>query len=586
MEGFDTSGLVPEYLEDARSHLDRLDSALLELEKDLGTGDLDIELVSDVLGSLHTLKGNSGMMGFTSLQQYVHQLEGVLKALLEGKFTLGDTLLQSLFEAAAVLREALEEIEKNPGSPPDMSGEAGKLEEAAAQGGDEEGEVEGTGAPAKGSEAPETQARRSKPSSAKSDNFKYIGAKSNILKVDFERLDQLLNLAGELVIHRTKLAEVDKVFKETYPDKELSAQLSEAAELIHKATSDLQEAIMKVRMLPIGQVFQRFPRMVRDLSRERNKEIELSFDGEGTELDKTVIDEIGEPLLHLIRNSVDHGIEDPDVRISRNKSPVGSIKLSARQEGNHINIVVSDDGAGIDMEAVRAKAASLYSASELETMGRDNILDFVFEPGFSTAKELSEISGRGVGLDVVKKNVGSLGGIVDVKSERGKGTTFTIKLPLTLAIISSLMVEAGSEMYALPLSSVVESIRLNPEELASVNDREVIRLRDRVLPLVRLSNLFGCDVSSINASGRMYIVVVGRAEKRIGLVVDRLLGRQEIVIKSLDEFVGDSEGIAGATIMGDGRVVLILDISGLIDKNVIKADRRSAHQSSEYKEEG
>lgn len=576
MEGFDTSGLVPEYLEDAKAHLDKLDSALLELEKDTGTGELDVELVSDVLGSLHTLKGNSGMMGFSSLQQYVHQLEGVLKSLLEGRFTLGGALLQRLFDAAAVLREALAEIEKDPKSPPDMSGEAGKLAETGrAEAGDGGGEV-GGGTAGEPEEAPGAQARRAKPSSARSDSFKYIGAKSNILKVDFERLDQLLNLAGELVIHRTKLAEVDRVFKEAYGDKEISAELSEAAELIHKATTDLQEAIMKVRMLPIGQVFQRFPRMVRDLSRERGKEIELSFHGEGTELDKTVIDEIGEPLLHLIRNSIDHGIEGPEERVKCNKSPVGSIRLSARQEGNHINIVVSDDGGGIDIDAVRTKAASLYSTTEMEAMGRDNILDFIFEPGFSTAKELSELSGRGVGLDVVKKNVASLGGMVDVRSDRGKGTTFTIKLPLTLAIISSLMVEAGSEMYALPLSSVVESLRLQPEELDSVNDREVIRLRDRVLPLVRLSSLFGCGRSRPDGAKKMYVVVVGRAEKRIGLVVDRLLGRQEIVIKSLDEFIGDAEGIAGATIMGDGSVVLILDISGLIDKNVIKADRRGA----------
>ena len=567
MEGFDTSGLVPEYIEDAKGHLDKLDSVLLDLEKDLGAGELDVEMVSDLLGSLHTLKGNSGMMGFTTLQQYVHQLEGALKTLLEGSMPLTGDFLQRLFDAAAVLRAGIEEVEADPLSTPDFSGDAELFASEEPAPGPAEKEVKGQPSPRpKMSASPE-----------RSDSFKYIGAKSNILKVDFERLDHLLNLAGELVIHRTKLAEVDRVFKEKYRDKEVSADLSEAAELINKATSDLQEAIMKVRMLPISQVFHRFPRMVRDLSRERGKEINLTFSGEGTELDKTVIDEIGEPLLHLIRNSIDHGIETQGDRSRKRKSPVGNISLSAAQEGNHIVITVSDDGAGLDIDMIKAKALSWYTEEELAAMGRDNILNLIFEAGFTTAKEVSEISGRGVGLDVVKKNVAGLGGMVEVKSEKDKGTTFTIKLPLTLAIISSLLVGAGAEVFALPLSSVVESIRLQPEELKSVNNREVIKLRERVLPLVRLSSLFGCHAGGTDAGGRMYVVVVGRAEKRIGIIVDRLMGRQEIVIKSLDEFVGDAEGIAGATIMGDGKVVLILDISGMIDKNLIKADRRSVH---------
>lgn len=578
MEGFDTSALVPDYLEDARAHLDKLDTVLLDLEKDLGAGGLDVELVSDLLGSLHTLKGNTGMMGFTSLQQYIHQLEGVLKSLLEGKFQLTAPLLQRLFDAAAILREALDGIEADPKFQPDMS-----IETAVLTSGDDANNA-GQGPGTSSGALPETLAGEAakqngprKPQAAeRSDSFKYIGAKSNILKVDFERLDELLNLAGELVIHRTKLGEVDRLFKERHGDSELAAELSEAAELINKATSDLQEAIMKVRMLPVSQVFHRFPRMVRDLSRDRGKDVELEFSGEATELDKTVIDEIGEPLLHLIRNSIDHGIETPEERRAAKKPSAGTIKLSAAQEGNHIIITVEDDGAGIDVERVKAKAVKLYGEDTVHGMARDNILDMIFEPGFSTASTVTEISGRGVGLDVVKKNVAGLGGLVEVKSEPGKGTSFIIKLPLTLAIISSLMVGAGAEQYALPLSSVIESLRLMPEEISSVNNREVFKLRDRVLPLVRITSLFGCRTEADNGDGRRYVVVVGRAEKRVGLVVDRLLGRQEIVIKSLDEFVGEAEGIAGATIMGDGKVVLILDISGMIDRNLIKADRRAS----------
>ncbi|MBI5696566.1 MAG: chemotaxis protein CheA [Nitrospirae bacterium] len=575
MEEFDTSGLIQEYLDDARGHLDKLDSSLLDMEKDAAQGDLDVELVSDLLGALHTLKGNSGMMGFTGLQKYVHHLESVFKSVLEGRAAMGDELLQGLFEAAAVLRETLDQIEKDPKTPPPMADRIEDLDtmaSAAAETGAHGGAASGPKDDASGPSVRPSATGRSAP--ARADSFKYIGAKSSLLKVDFERLDHLLNLAGELVIHRTKLAQVDMKFKELYGDREMSTELSEAASLINKATSDLQEAIMKVRMLPIRQVFQRFPRMVRDLSRERGKEVELTFKGEATELDKTVIDEIGEPLLHLIRNAVDHGIETPAERIEKRKSPVGEVKLTAAQEGNHIIITVSDDGAGISTERLKAKAEKVYSHETVEAMGRDNLLELIYEPGFSTAAEVTQVSGRGVGLDVVKKNVARLGGLVEVDSVPDKGTTFTIKLPLTLAIISALMVGSGRELYALPLSSVVESIRIEPSDIHTINSREVVRLRDRVLPLVRLSSLFGVPPSGNGREGRSYVVVVGRAEKKVGLVVDRLMGRQEIVIKALDEYVGECEGIAGATILGDGSVVLILDVAGLVERNLLKADRK------------
>lgn len=553
MEEFDTSGLIIEYLDDARGHLEKLDSTLLEIEKESGRG-LDVELVSDLLGALHTLKGNSGMMGFESIQKYVHELESVFKSLLEGKNGLDEAFLQALFEAAGTIREALEQIEQDPKAQPDLTTQKQALAGLAAKG--------PTG-PSKASASPQ-----------KADSFKYIAEKTNILKVDFERLDHLLNLAGELVIHRTKLSQVEKKFKELRTEKELAAELAEANSLIQKAVTELQEAIMKVRMLPVRHVFQRFPRMVRDLARERGKEIEIIFKGESTELDKTVIDEIGEPLLHLIRNSVDHGIEMPEERVRKNKSPIGEIVLSAAQEGNNIIITSSDNGAGIDMESVRAKAEHMYTGESLEGMAEENVLDLIFEPGFSTASEVTQISGRGVGLDVVRKNVSHLGGIVEVSSRRGVGTTFTIKLPLTLAIISALLVRGGNELYALPLSNVIESLRLDPSELQTVNNREVIMLRDRVLPLVRLSDLFG--IEETGGKGRLYVVVIGRAEKKVGLVVDSLMGRQEIVIKALGDYVGESDGVAGATILGDGSVVLILDVAGLIEKNILKADRRSS----------
>ncbi len=564
MEDLDTSGLINEFFEDAIGHIDKLDSSLMEMEKYLGQGGLDVELISDLLGSLHTLKGNSGMMGFDSLQQYVHNIEGIFKKLLEDGYGSGltDEKLQKLFDAVAVMREALERLRENPKTEIDLTEQINALGETSAA------EV--------GSPAPIAKSR--------SDSFRYIADKSNILKVDFGRLDHLLNLAGELIIHRTRLAMTSRIFSELNLDKAVAYNLSEVTAEIFKSTSQLQEAIMKVRMLPIRQVFQRFPRMVRDLSRERGKEINLVFQGGETELDKTVIDEIGEPLIHLIRNAVDHGIEGPDERLQKKKSSVGEITLSAAQEGNHIVITVADDGAGIDINAVRAKAAKVYPVEFVSGLSDQDATELIFEAGFSTAKKVTEVSGRGVGLDVVKKGVTKLGGSIDVNNRPGLGTAFTIKLPLTLAIISALMVKSGRSLYALPLSSVVESVKLNPEDIKTISGDEVIFLRDRVLPLVRLDWLFGSDDPGESGwtgepgretavtSKRAYAVVVGRDDKLAALMVDGLMGRQEVVIKALDEYLGEGENIAGATILGDGRVVLILDIAGIVKKTACKQD--------------
>ena len=335
---------------------------------------------------------------------------------------------------------------------------------------------------------------------------------------------------------------------------------------------------MKVRMLPVRQVFQRFPRMVRDLSREQGKEINLVFRGEDTELDKTVIDEIGEPLIHLIRNAVDHGIERPQERLEKKKSTIGEIALSAAQEGNHIIIMVTDDGAGIDTDAVRAKAARIYPAEFASGLSDQDAAELIFEPGLSTAKKLTEVSGRGVGLDVVKKSVTKLGGSIEVKNQPGCGTAFTIKLPLTLAIISALMVKSGGTTYALPLSSVVENVKLAPDDIQTISGDEVLFLRDKVLPVIRLDRLFGAqgaveaagtgesDTGAVGAPDRAYAVVVGRDDRMAALMVDGLMGRQEVVIKALDDYLGEGDNIAGATILGDGSVVLILDIAGIVEK--------------------
>ncbi|HEY7515103.1 MAG TPA: chemotaxis protein CheA, partial [Vicinamibacteria bacterium] len=329
-----------------------------------------------------------------------------------------------------------------------------------------------------------------------------------------------------------------------------------------------------IRMLPIRHVFERFPRMVRDLARQQGKEIELILEGDNTRVDKAIIDEIGEPLVHLIRNSVDHGLESPAERRAKGKSPVGTILLSAAQESNQVVITIADDGRGIDAAAVRRKAIARGLLRPDEIVTDREAVQFIFAEGFSTADSVTDLSGRGVGLDVVLKCTERLNGLIEAETMPGAGTKFTIQLPLTLAIISVLMVEVSGQTYALPSGSVVESLRFARADILKMNGQDTLRLRDRLVPLVDLGRLFDLPEKS---GGDAYVVVVGRGEKRVGLVVDRLRGQQQVVIKALDAVVsGSAFGVAGATILGDGRVVLILDVSSFFGDRRVSAARASA----------
>ena len=555
-DSIDTSSLINDYLEDARAHLDALDTALLEVERDFETAGLDHDLAHNLLGSLHTLKGNSGMMGFATIQQFVHQFEGVLKRLLEDPARLNQDLLNALFESATLLRTVVEEVAANP--LPDLSQETAFLEALAA---------ESAGATVKnnakhahrkrGKSGPATESLPSAEQPAPT----VAPAKTNVLKVDFERLDQLLNLTGELVIHKTKLNQIVKNLEELAGGQDFFDELVNAVQLVEKTAANLQEAIMQVRMLPIRQVFQRFPRLVRDLTKQKGKEATLTFSGEDTEIDKTVIDALGDPLLHLIRNSVDHGIEAPEARAASGKDREGNIHLSAKQESGHIVISVKDDGAGMNAERIRRKATEQGLISADQHLPEEEVYNLVFLPGFSTAETVSETSGRGVGLDVVKKAVAGFNGIIEVKSAAGQGTEFVLKMPLTLAIIPALLVESSGDMFAVPLTAVLESVKIKASDIHHVDGREVVQMRGSVLSVKRLSRTLGLPDAE-----RMfyYMVVIGRAEKRLGLLVDKLRGQQEVVIKALDEYLGDTFGVSGATIMGDGRVVLIVDTAKIV----------------------
>jgi two-component system, chemotaxis family, sensor kinase CheA len=584
--------LLAIYIEDARGHLEALDHCLLTLERE----GLDADVISSVLGPLHTLKGNSGMMGFAGIKDYVHRLEDVFAQMSDGELKLAPALFDQLFAGASALRAAVETAGRTGADDPEHLGAERAALDGLVLGTPSEATRRSAAAPSAAAKplpivptaaappreapsapaspapvvpAPAPKAPAAEPGSAplpgrKGGDAAYIPTRSNMVRVDFSQLDQLLNLVGELIIFRTKLHQAAKEMAERLGARDAGREMLEAVHQVAGVSGRLQETVMDIRMLPIRHVFERFPRLVRDLARQQGKEIELILEGETTRVDKAIIDEIGEPLVHLIRNSVDHGIETPQVRVSRGKTPTGTILLSAAQESNHVVITIMDDGAGIDANRVRAKAITRGLLRGDETLSDREAVQLIFSHGFSTADAVTEVSGRGVGLDVVLKSIERLNGLVEVETVPEVGTKFIIQLPLTLAIISALLVEVGGRAYAIPLGSVVESIKFELSQVHRIHGRDALRIRDRIVPVVRLADLFGLRVTA--RAEREYAVILGRGEKRVALVVDRLQGQQEVVIKALDPAVsGGTVAVAGATIMGDGRVVLILDVAALFE---------------------
>ena len=396
--------------------------------------------------------------------------------------------------------------------------------------------------------------------------------KETTIRVDIERLDNVMNLVGELVLARNRLFNISSKLEIKYADDDLSSALAQVVAGLNLVTTDLQLAVMKTRMQPVKKVFSKFPRMVRDLSRELGKDMELLISGEETELDKSVIEEIGDPLVHLIRNSVDHGIEDKEARKAAGKPEKGTIKLSAEHEGNYIIISVIDDGKGMDPAVIKRKAVEkgVMDEKSAASLSDKDALNLIFAPGFSTKDKATEISGRGVGMDVVKTNIQKLNGIIEINSEPGQGSSIILKLPLTVAIIQTLIVGIADEVFAIPLNSVVETLRIKESTIQTIDKHEVINLRKSVLSLLRLGDEFGVagseDGDGVRLSDReIYVVVVALAEKKVGIVVDNLFGQEEVVIKSLGDYRLGYKGISGATITGDGKVVLIIDVASMID---------------------
>jgi len=397
------------------------------------------------------------------------------------------------------------------------------------------------------------------------------------IRVDVERLDLLMEVVGELVIGNTRLAQLGSELENRYDREPLVGTLNETIAQVARLMSELQLTVMRVRMIPVERVFSKFPRLIRDLARSMNKDIRLEIFGQDTELDKTVVEELEDPLVHLLRNAADHGIETPDVREAAGKSRTGVIRLGAHREGNHIVISIEDDGGGIRPEKILAKARKMGIATADGTYSDMEALQFIFHPGFSTAEKVTDVSGRGVGMDVVNQNIRKIKGAIQVVSRVGEGSKFIIKLPLTLAITKALLIKAGGDFFAIPLDAVQESIRVANSDIKTVNQREVIQLRDRVVPLFRLTQAFGLQPLP-RASRYSPVVIVGGQNKQIGLVVDSLEGEQDVVIKSMGDYLGEIRGVAGATILGDGRVALILDIATLIDEG----EGKDRHESGAY----
>ena len=394
---------------------------------------------------------------------------------------------------------------------------------------------------------------------------KHITTTEQTIRVDVKRLDELMNLIGELVLAKNRLIKIYNDVEERYEGEKFLDELNQVVSSISIVTTDLQIAVMKTRMLPIGKVFNKFPRLVRDLSRELGKKVKLIIEGEETELDKSIIEEIGDPLVHMIRNSVDHGIESPEERIKKGKPETGTVWLRAYNEGNMIVIEIKDDGKGMDPEKLKEIAIKkgIITPTEAENMNDKEAFMLIFKPGFSTAEKVTNVSGRGVGMDVVKTNIEKLNGIIEVDSISGKGTTFKLKIPLTLAIIQALLVASQEDLFAVPLSNVIETVRIVEEDIYTVEGKSVLKLRDEVLPLVNMADIFEIE-KILEPEKYLYVVILGLGASKVGLIVDRFIGQEEIVIKSLGEFLKGIPGIAGATIRGDGRVTLIVDVGTLM----------------------
>ncbi len=596
--------LLEGFLAETTELLEKLDDDLIALEK----ASDDPELMNRIFRSIHTVKGASSFLGFDLLVRVTHKTEDVLNRLRKGELFVTPEIMDVILEATDLVKTLVSDIKAGEIVDREIDDTINKLipllsvqpqeqtpkvtEQSASSEAPpkqdnstlaEQPHSEQTGStsetavgkelpsslpmpPAVTAPTPEVPKKPVPPKGGEKAGGDDLSDNTTV-RVDVKRLDDLMNQVGELVLERNRMSQLNQDFQAGNSDHILfGEEFAKLAKRMSFVTSELQMQVLKMRMIPVEKVFKKFPRIVRSLARDLGKEVDLKIFGEETELDRSVVDEIGDPLIHLIRNAMDHGLETPDERVASGKQRIGTLVLAAVHEGNSIIISIKDDGRGIDTERVGRKAIEkgLITEDQLAAMTQREMFDLIFLPGFSTKDKASDLSGRGVGMDVVKTNIKKLNGLIEIKSEKGMGSEFILRLPLTLAIIQSLLVEVEGEIYSIPLASVLETLRVDQREFHVIGGQEVLKLRDMVLPLVRLEQVF--NVKRCHEPDNFcYVVVIGSADKRVGLVVTRLVGQQEVAIKSLGKYLANVSGIAGSTILGDGRVALIVDPVGMVD---------------------
>jgi two-component system chemotaxis sensor kinase CheA len=587
--------LLDGFLAETTELLEKLDDDLITLEKESN----DTELMNRIFRSIHTIKGASSFLGFDLLVKVAHKTEDVLNRLRKGELVVTPEIMDVILEATDLVKILVSDIKAGDIQERETEGTINKLlpfltaaaavvqpplqpttttepvatppsvppssaPAAAPEAGADEAPAPPPGAaplpvPKPAADAPKKTAPPPKPVQGKGGGDDL--SDNTTVRVDVKRLDDLMNQVGELVLERNRMIQINQDLQQNDVNRvDFNEDFGKLTKRMSFVTSELQMQVLKMRMLPVEKVFKKFPRIVRSMSRDLGKEVDLQIVGEETELDRSVVDEIGDPLIHLIRNAMDHGLETPEERLAAGKSRGGTLVLAAVHEGNQIIISIKDDGRGIDTERVGRKAIEkgLITEEQFTAMGQREVFDLLFLPGFSTKEKATDLSGRGVGMDVVKTNIKKLNGLIEIKSTKGTGSEFILRLPLTLAIIQSLLVEVEGEIYSIPLSSVLETIRVDQRKFHLIGGQEVLKLRDIVLPLIRLQKVFNVQPRG-ETEDFCYVVVVGAAEKRMGLIVTRLVGQQEVAIKSLGNYLANIPGIAGSTILGDGRVALIID---------------------------